>query len=40
LPVGCEAVTRGLKVFEGIKGYWDVNGNLKGSNNNDAITKT
>ena len=23
LHVGCEAVTRGLNVFEGLKGYWD-----------------
>lgn len=23
LHIGCEAVTRGLNVFEGIKGYWD-----------------
>jgi branched-chain amino acid aminotransferase len=26
--VGCEAVTRGLNVFEGIKGYWDNKGNF------------
>jgi branched-chain amino acid aminotransferase len=26
LHVGCEAVTRGLNVFEGIKGYWQTNG--------------
>ena len=26
LHVGCEAVTRGLNVFEGIKGYWQVDG--------------
>ncbi len=26
LHVGCEAVTRGLNVFEGIKGYWDNKG--------------
>jgi len=26
LHVGCEAVTRGLNVFEGIKGYWQNNG--------------
>lgn len=26
LHVGCEAVTRGLNVFEGIKGYWQSNG--------------
>jgi branched-chain amino acid aminotransferase len=26
LHVGCEAVTRGLNVFEGIKGYWQANG--------------
>lgn len=25
LHIGCEAVTRGLNVFEGIKGYWTVN---------------
>jgi branched-chain amino acid aminotransferase len=28
LHVGCEAVTRGLNVFEGIKGYWDIRGNF------------
>ena len=28
LHIGCEAVTRGLNVFEGIKGYWDINGNF------------
>ena len=27
LHIGCEAVTRGLNVFEGIKGYWDIHGN-------------
>lgn len=26
LHVGCEAVTRGLNVFEGLKGYWQVDG--------------
>jgi branched-chain amino acid aminotransferase len=26
LHIGCEAVTRGLNVFEGIKGYWQTNG--------------
>jgi branched-chain amino acid aminotransferase len=26
LHIGCEAVTRGLNVFEGIKGYWQVDG--------------
>ena len=26
LHIGCEAVTRGLNVFEGIKGYWQLNG--------------
>ncbi len=26
LHIGCEAVTRGLNVFEGIKGYWQNNG--------------
>lgn len=26
LHVGCEAVIRGLNVFEGLKGYWQVNG--------------
>jgi branched-chain amino acid aminotransferase len=26
LHVGCEAVTRGLNVFEGIKGYWQLSG--------------
>lgn len=26
LHVGCEAVNRGLNVFEGIKGYWQANG--------------
>src|ERR1051326_7410719 len=26
LHVGCEAVTRGLNVFEGVKGYWQPNG--------------
>jgi len=26
LHIGCEAVTRGLNVFEGIKGYWQPNG--------------
>jgi branched-chain amino acid aminotransferase len=26
LHVGCEGVNRGLNVFEGIKGYWQPNG--------------
>lgn len=26
LHIGCEGVTRGLNVFEGIKGYWQVDG--------------
>src|SRR5258708_37529289 len=26
LHVGCEAATRGLNVFEGIKGYWSPDG--------------
>ena len=26
LHIGCEAVIRGLSVFEGIKGYWQPNG--------------
>jgi len=26
LHIGCEAVTRGLNVFEGIKGYWQTDG--------------
>ena len=26
LHVGCEAVTRGLNVFEGVKGYWQPDG--------------
>lgn len=26
LHIGCEAVTRGLNVYEGIKGYWQVDG--------------
>jgi len=26
LHIGCEAVTRGLNVFEGIKGYWQLDG--------------
>jgi len=26
IHVGCEAVSRGVNVFEGIKGYWQVNG--------------
>jgi branched-chain amino acid aminotransferase len=26
LHIGCEAVTRGVNVFEGIKGYWQPNG--------------
>jgi branched-chain amino acid aminotransferase len=29
LHVGCEAVTRGLNVFEGLKGYWQTNGQFK-----------
>lgn len=28
LHVGCEAVTRGLNVFEGIKGYWQPDGSF------------
>ena len=28
LHVGCEAVTRGLSVFEGIRGYWQPDGNF------------
>jgi branched-chain amino acid aminotransferase len=28
LHIGCEAVTRGLNVFEGLKGYWDIHGNF------------
>ncbi|MBN2522554.1 MAG: aminotransferase class IV [Bacteroidales bacterium] len=28
LHIGCEAITRGLNVFEGIKGYWDIHGNF------------
>ena len=28
LHIGCEAVTRGLNVYEGIKGYWQVNGSF------------
>lgn len=28
LHVGCEAITRGLNVFEGIKGYWDIHDNF------------
>lgn len=29
LHVGCEAVTRGLNVFEGLKGYWQQDGTFK-----------
>jgi branched-chain amino acid aminotransferase len=29
LHIGCEAVTRGLNVFEGIKGYWQPDGKFK-----------
>lgn len=29
LHVGCEAVTRGLNVFEGLKGYWQPDGQFK-----------
>jgi len=29
LHVGCEAVTRGLNVFEGLKGYWQPDGTFK-----------
>lgn len=29
LHVGCEAVTRGLNVFEGLKGYWQADGQFK-----------
>lgn len=29
LHVGCEAVTRGLNVFEGLKGYWQPDGSFK-----------
>src|SRR5215212_3363942 len=28
LHVGCEAVTRGLNVFEGLKGYWRADGSF------------
>lgn len=28
LHIGCEAVTRGLNVFEGIKGYWQLDGSF------------
>ena len=28
LHIGCEAVTRGLNVFEGIKGYWQTDGSF------------
>jgi len=28
LHIGCEAVTRGLNVFEGIKGYWQIDGSF------------
>ena len=30
LHVSCEAVTRGLNVYEGLKGYWQVEGNAFG----------
>ena len=29
LHVGCEAVTRGLNVFEGVKGYWGEDGRFR-----------
>jgi branched-chain amino acid aminotransferase len=29
LHVGCEAVTRGLNVYEGLKGYWQLDGTFK-----------
>lgn len=29
LHIGCEAVTRGLNVFEGLKGYWQPDGQFK-----------
>ncbi len=29
LQIGCEAVTRGLNVFEGLKGYWQPDGTFK-----------
>jgi branched-chain amino acid aminotransferase len=29
LHVGCEAVTRGLNVFEGLKAYWQADGSMK-----------
>lgn len=29
LHIGCEAVTRGLNVFEGLKGYWQPDGTFK-----------
>lgn len=29
LHIGCEAVTRGLNVFEGLKGYWQPDGRFK-----------
>ncbi|BCA54127.1 branched chain amino acid aminotransferase [Nitrospira sp. KM1] len=29
LHIGCEAVTRGLNVFEGLKGYWQADGTFK-----------
>ena len=29
LHIGCEAVTRGLNVFEGLKGYWQTDGQFK-----------
>ncbi len=28
LHVGCEAVTRNVNVFEGLKGYWQASGNF------------
>lgn len=28
LHIGCEAITRGLNVFEGLKGYWTVHGDF------------
>ena len=29
LHIGCEAITRGLNVFEGLKGYWREDGSLR-----------
>ena len=28
LHIGCEAITRGLNVFEGLKGYWREDGDF------------